>query len=72
MPPKNRHPKKPTPKDKMDTTFFRAITPTIATMLTGYITVSDAFLAPLTVVMESVPAGIAWLDSGAGMVSLLI
>lgn len=55
------------PQKNMDTTFFRTITPTIATMLTGYITVSDVFLAPLAVVMESMPAGLAWLDSGMDM-----
>ena len=62
---------KKTPKETqekaMDTTFFKTITPTIATMLTGYITVSDGFLAPLAVVMETMPSSMAWLDTGMDM-----
>ena len=52
------------PKGKMDTTILYAITPTIATMLTGYITVSDGFLKPLAVAMETMPPSMAWLDFG--------
>ena len=52
---------------KIDNTALKAMTPTVVAMLTGYVTVSDAFLAPLAVVMETMPASTAWITGGVEM-----
>ena len=57
---------------QIDTTIFKAMTPAVVAMLTGYVTVSDAFLAPLAVVMQDLPTSIAWLDAGNQALTYLV
>ena len=57
---------------KIDTTVFKAMTPAVVAMLTGYVTVSDAFLAPLSIVMQDLPTSIAWLETGTQTLTYLV
>ena len=57
---------------QIDTTVFTAMTPAVIAMLTGYVTVSDAFLAPLAVVMQDLPTSIAWLDMGTQTLTAMV
>ena len=59
-------------KIQVNTTIFKTMTPAIAAILTGYVTVSDAFLAPLSVVMQGVPSSTAWLNEGAQALTHLV
>ena len=48
-------------KANAQTTVLKSITPAMVAMLTGYMSVSDSFLSPLSGTLERLPTSTAWL-----------
>ena len=49
-------------------TVLKSITPAVIAMLTGYVTVSDSFLSPLSGTLERLPTSTAWLMDASQVV----